>query len=329
MHARYQAVIGLLVAVLVSGCGAELAAKPAEPPTPSPVPTRPPYDPSELKTVERRDILDSITGRATVAPKLTDDLFFRRDGRIATVEVSAGAEVQKGQVLARLEQTDLEYQIGLAKIDVDLATLKERDARDKKVAAVDLAIATKELERAKLALERLQTEQQSLIVAAPYAGRISDLKAKAGAQVEAYTPVATIVGTEELVIIAEFSGPKAGRVAVGQQVDLRDFFDTKISFKGTIAGKGEGPGTTLVVEPAAGAPKVKLGDTLKVTAVLGRAEKALAIPSGAVKTIGERHYVLLVDKGALRRVFIETGIESDGVVEVKSGLQEGQHISEH
>ena len=318
----------ILAAAMLVGCGPELTAQPAQPPTPTPAPTRPPYDPAALITVERRDLEDALTGRATVMPKLTDELFFQRDGRIGQVDVATGDQVERGEVLARLEQADLEYQIGLADIDVELAELREREARDNDAAAVELLIAEKEVERARLALERLETEQQSLLITAPYAGRISELTAKVGAEITAFSPVATIVGTEELMVVAEFSGPKSGRVDVGQQLALAPFFEEDAGFMGMITGKIGETGNHMVVEPAPVAPELELGDSLRAVAVLGRADDVLTIPMQAVKTIGQRHYVLLVEGGELRRVFVELGIETDGVVEITAGLEEGQQISE-
>jgi RND family efflux transporter MFP subunit len=318
----------LLLVALLTGCGAELAVQPADAPTPTAAPTRPPYNPDDLRTVERRDLLDTVTGRASIVPKVTDELFFRRDGRIDTVDVASGDEVKQGQVLARLEQTDLVYQIGLARIDLDLAQLRDRQARANDASELDLAVVAKEVERARLALERLETEQKSLLITAPYNGRISDITAKPGSEITAFQPVVTIVGTDELVIHAEFSGPKGGRIAVGQEVTLQDFFDDTISFGGIIAGNVVNEPEMRIIEPADDAPKLKLGDSFKVTAVLGGAEQALVIPSEAVKTLGERRYVLLVEKGELRRVFVETGIESDGLVQITAGLDEGQQISE-
>src|SRR6476659_9450272 len=68
----------IFVVLLLAGCGTELVAQPAEPPTPSPAPTRPPYAPEDLQIVKRQDVIDSLTGRATVQPKVTDKLFFKR-----------------------------------------------------------------------------------------------------------------------------------------------------------------------------------------------------------------------------------------------------------
>lgn len=318
----------IFIALLLAGCGVELVAQPAEPPTPSPVPTRPPYNQDDLRSVERQDLLDSITGRATVAPKLTEELFFRRDGRVGTIEVTAGAEVAEGDILARLEQSDLEYQIGLARIDVDLAELKERQAQQAHLSELELAIAAKEAERARLALDRLVTEQESLLVRAPYPGRITVLNLKTGSEIAAYNPIATIVGTEELTLIADFNGPKLALVTIGQQIELADFFNATTSFTATVAGRVTASGNQLILEQPPGAPALNLGDSFKATAILGRAESVLTIPAAALKTIGDRRYVLLVDDGDLRRVFVEPGIESGGLVEIRSGLEEGQQISE-
>lgn len=323
---RFSTSIILFALIMLSACGPELTANP-EPATPTPVPTRPPYDPDDLHTVERLDLLDAVTGRATVEPRVTDELFFRRDGRVGVVEARSGDQVEQGQLLARLEQADLEYEIGLARIDVELAELHEREARERRAEAVELAIARKEVERAQLALERLETEQRSLEIVAPYAGRISKMDAKPGAEITAYRPLGEIVGTEEPIIVAEFSGAGANRIRIGQSVELGDPFAKQFAFKGTLAGQSEGGGK-FIVEPEKAAPELKLGDPLRVTAVLGRADGVLVVPAAAVKTIGDRHYVLLVDNGELRRVFVETGIESEGIVEIRSGLEEGQQVSE-
>jgi RND family efflux transporter MFP subunit len=244
-----------------------------------------------------------------------------------------GDEVEQGQVLARLEHADLEYQIDLAQIDVDLAQLGARSARENNATPLDIEIADKEVERARLALERLATQQQALLVTAPYSGRVTDIDANPGMEIAAYHPILTIVGSEQVIIVAEFSGPKAGRIVAGQMLELQDFFDGKIAFKGQVVGLvgADSPGA-LIVEPATGADappaKLKLGDTFKATAVLGRADNVLTLPTSALKTIGDRRYVVVVDNGELRRVFVDIGIETEGIVEIKSGVQAGQNVSE-
>ncbi|MBA3947332.1 MAG: efflux RND transporter periplasmic adaptor subunit [Herpetosiphonaceae bacterium] len=334
MHSGWQLRRFLLLLLVLSACGPQLVATPAEGPTPTAVPTRPPYDPSAVRTVERHDLVNAASGRATIVPKLTNDLFFRRDGRIARIDVAVGDEVKQGQILARLEQTDLEYQIGLAQIDVQLAELRARNARDKKSPQLDIDIADKETDRTRLALQRLQTEQKDLLVTAPYNGRVRKISANPGSEITAYKPVATIIGSEQLIVLAEFSGAQGAHISEGQEIEFREFATDKLIFKGKVTGKaGDANPDGWIVEPVTNAstpqPKLNLGDTFKAVAVLGRATNVLTLPSATIKTIGDRHYVLLIENGNLRRVFVETGIETEGIVEIKSGLQAGQQVSEH
>lgn len=325
---RFPRTIAFLLALfLIVACGGELAVTPAAAPTPTAAPTRVPYELGDLVTVERGELLDAVTGNASVVPKRTDDLFFTRDGRVAEILVDVGDQVETGQVLARLEQSDLGYQIKLAQVDLELAELRADEARKEKAETLEQAIVDKEVERARIALERLETERKSLEVSAPYAGRIGALNMKPAAEITAFLPVVNIVGTDELMLLAEFTGSKASRLAVGQAVDVQAYFEESLQFGGTLTGRPDASATRFVIEPQGDAPKLEPDATFKVIAIFGRAENVLTLPVEAVKTIGERRYVLIAENGQLRRTFVETGIETDGVIEIRSGVEEGQKIS--
>jgi len=324
---RLHRSFAFLLLLLVVACGGELAVAPPPAATPTAAPTRVPYELSDLVTVERGALLDAVSGNATVVPKRTDDLFFTRDGRVAEILVAVGDQVEQGQVLARLEQSDLGYQIQLAEIDLELAELRADEARQAEAEQIEQAIADKEVERARIALDRLLAERKSLEISAPYAGRIGSITMKPAAEVSAFLPVLNIVGTDELMLLAEFSGSKAGRLTIGQQVEVSAYFEDDVKFRGTLTGRPDSSATRFVIEPEAGAPKLEPDVSFKVVAVFGRAEDVLMLPVEAVQSIGERRYVLIAENGALRRAFVETGIETDGVVEIRSGVEEGQQIS--
>lgn len=325
---RLHQSIGIVLSLfLIVACGGELSVAPAPQATPTAAPTRVPYELSDLVKVERGELLDAVSGNATVVPKRTDDLFFTRDGRVAEILVAVGDQVEPDQLLARLEQSDLSYQIQLAQIDLELAELRAEEARDAEAAELDQAIVDKEVERARIALERLESERRSLEISAPYAGRIGSITMKPAAEITAFLPVLNIVGTDELMLMAEFSGSKASRLTVGQAVDVNAYFDEGVAFGGTLAGRPDAGATRFVVEPGDGAPKLEPDSTFRINAIFGRAEDVLMLPAEAVKTIGERRYVLIAENGQLRRAFVETGIETNGIIEIRSGVEEGQEIS--
>ena len=64
------------------------------------------------------------------------------------------------------------------------------------------------------------------------------------------------------------------------------------------------------------------GDTVaKVTIILERHENVLWLPPEAIRTFGERTFVVLREADQDRRVTIVTGIRSDQQVEILKGLQ--------
>jgi hypothetical protein len=65
-----------------------------------------------------------------------------------------------------------------------------------------------------------------------------------------------------------------------------------------------------------------------VVEILGRArENVVVVPNRAIITIGDSSYVeILQSDGSVERVEIETGLSSDELTEVLSGLEEGQEI---
>lgn len=90
----------LLMVALLPGCGRSARAAPPREPVERAVPVR--AVPVQKGPVER-----PVRATGTVAAKREYDLAFRTGGILASVEVEAGARVRRGQVLARLDATDL------------------------------------------------------------------------------------------------------------------------------------------------------------------------------------------------------------------------------
>ncbi len=88
----------LLAAALLPACGRNARAAP--PPPEKTVPVR-------AVPVQKGPVDRPVQATGTVAAKREYDLAFRSGGILASVELEAGAPVRRGQVLARLDATDL------------------------------------------------------------------------------------------------------------------------------------------------------------------------------------------------------------------------------
>ena len=72
---------------------------------------------------------------------------------------------------------------------------------------------------------------------------------------------------------------------------------------------------------------LKVGEHSTITVVMETREKTLAIPVKALTTVGGQTMVYYVDEEGMRACKpVETGIIANGMVEILSGLEEGETI---
>ncbi|MHB0875284.1 MAG: efflux RND transporter periplasmic adaptor subunit [Anaerolineae bacterium] len=151
--------LGLIVAVLVLvssvvGCAPPLTEAEEATPTPFPtpvVPEKPVYE------VQRGPIDSSKDFLCRVAPVREQELFFKMDGRVATVNVEKGDTVSAGDVLAELEVDDIINQSEAARVDLEKAQLVLEQAEADVAEA--LAEAERNLQIAEIKLTQAQQDQ--------------------------------------------------------------------------------------------------------------------------------------------------------------------------
>ena len=93
-----------------------------------------------LQTAKVRtgDILITAAGTGTVVPEAEVDLAFRSGGLLAAVEVAVGDQVEKGQVLARLEDSAVKLQYAQAELNwKELFSAAAVQSADEAVAAAE------------------------------------------------------------------------------------------------------------------------------------------------------------------------------------------------
>lgn len=87
---------------------------------PQPITTAAP----QLVAVSRGSVVATVSATGSVVPAATADLSFSASGRLKELNVTIGQAVQKGDVLARLETSDLELQVVQAKAQLASAEAK-------------------------------------------------------------------------------------------------------------------------------------------------------------------------------------------------------------
>ncbi|MCI0396440.1 MAG: efflux RND transporter periplasmic adaptor subunit [Chloroflexi bacterium] len=111
----------LCLVLLAAGCS-QGAAETANQPTPTPLPT-PVVPEKPTYTVQRGTVVKTLEFSGRVSPAQEQELFFRTDGFVATVNVARGDRVQLGDVLAELEIEELRNQLSQKQLALQTAEL--------------------------------------------------------------------------------------------------------------------------------------------------------------------------------------------------------------
>jgi membrane fusion protein, multidrug efflux system len=275
---------------------------------------------------QRGPAIQAVYTTGTVEPSVMISIAPRQTARLITLLADEGAKVEKGAILAQLEDTDL--QKTLAELQAQFALTEKEYMRkaelfrrkatseqdlDQAQAARDAAIAS--VERAKAQLSYLQ-------LLAPESGVIIRRDGETGEIIPVNQPVFWMSCCKPLRIASEVDEEDISLVTAGQEVLISaDAFPGQ-TFKGevlTITPKGD---------PVARSYRVRIGLEDKTPLMIGmtaetnivtrKTDNALLIPAGAIS--GDKAWI--VESGKARSVRVETGAKTSKAVEIVKGLDE-------
>ncbi len=343
-HRSWLVAGGLLAAAAQLGCGGEAAES-------EPV-IRPVRYEEVAATGGRRERSFSGTARAGVESQLS----FRVPGTVESVSVAIGETVRKGQVIARLEDTDYELQVREAEAALAQAVAAERRAdadydrvrglyENRNAAKSDLDAARAQAEssaaqveaaRRRLELARRQLAYTRLV--APVAGAIASVAVEANENVAAGTPVALLTSGARPEV--EVAMPEALIARVEEGAPAAVTFDALPGerFEATVTEVGvaaTGAGATFPVrvrlQAAEGSIRSGLAATVTFRFESGGGERIL-VPPVAVGEDRDGRFVFVLEQGdagdaelaTARRRSVRVGDLTSEGLEITDGLAGGE-----
>lgn len=243
--------------------------------------------------------------------------------------VQLQAALAKAQQSRRALEMDIavqEQRVALAEMDVQRLT----DEIDPQL--------TKAVDRAQLAVERLQAQVDLTQISSPIAGRVTSIAAYEGRTVQAFKPVFVVADESELIVTSEPMSTQLQKLVEGMDCVLALSAYPGKELPGKIVQLpypyGSGGGATLeeadkrtLISFDPQDIQLEAGDLTKVIVTLQRKEDVLWLPPAAIRTFAGRKFVVVQDEGgAQRRVDVTVGIESLERVEIVDGLEEGQIV---
>jgi membrane fusion protein, multidrug efflux system len=254
----------------------------------------------------------------------------RISAKLAELNVDEGSNVEKGQVLARLEDTDL--QSGLQQFRTQEALTKktyDRKAilvKSGAVSKADYDSAKSQWESAKALSAKASTETNFMKLIAPDDGLIIKRDGEIGQLIPAQQPVFWMSCCAPLRISVEVNEEDIVQVKSGQEVLIRaDAFPDQV-FNGkvqSVTPKGDPIARTYRVRVAfVGDVPLQIGMTAETNIIISKNDNALLVPSTAVYD----HKIWLMKDNKLVQQEVKQGAKGLNSVEIVSGVLESDVI---
>ncbi len=282
---------------------------------------------------------------------------------VKKVYVQEGDVVEKGQVLAQLSSASrqedmarLEYQIARNQIHMDYSQINEdyeisslwlnymyqsgqsredRERLEEAVAQVqqNYSYAREDYQDAMnldlLQLEQIRQEETASRLVAGMAGTVSHIKENLeGSTSVRGEGVITIIDGSECLFMTE-AAEYASCFREGEEVYMEITSGSGAGKYTLLPHEMEQWGEQQLFSLADGGENaiIEVGTVGSIVAVVDRRSQVLCVPAAAVHSAEGRDYVYVLGDDQMREVkWIETGLYGDSMVEVLSGLSEGERV---
>lgn len=292
----------------------------------------------EVAAVQRGPAIEAVYATGVVEPTVQIPVAPRTGARLVSWEVDEGTQVRQGQVLARLEATDLERTVQEVAARERLARANfertQKLVNEQFLSPAELDRTRIEWEAAQAGLRRAEAQRDYSLLTAPADGVVLRRDGERGQFIAAGQTIYTLACCAPLRVSAEVDEEDIARVRVGMPVVMRtdalpgQVFDGEV---GDITPKGDPVARSYRVRirfkdaatmDVLGKGGLRTGMTMDANLIIGRHEDALLVPTRALR--GQQVWVLADGRVQPRSVVL--GVKGNERTEVTKGLAFGDQV---
>ncbi len=278
----------------------------------------------KTELVRLHNLTDVLEVPGTIEPESIANVLSSSEGKITQMNAREGDKVKEGQVLAMLSPLLREDIINAARLNLGA---KKRSVEQ----YPDDAVRALELQQARSDYEFALNQYREIPVMAPVNGIIADRRVDMGDMVAARHKLFEIQSNTQLLVIVPVSELDIRKLIIGQSVSISSDACPAQLFQGTIqriyprVDRQSRSATVEVLLPDP-CPQLRVGMFVRASFITRSVQNALAVPVTALIQRGQQQLVFIVVDQEAVEIPVETGLESKGMIEIVSGLEEGQQL---
>ncbi|WP_404366189.1 efflux RND transporter periplasmic adaptor subunit [Marinobacter sp.] len=290
--------------------------------------------PVNVVSPEMVTVKDGVVAVGTLKSRQQVELTSEVNGRIVRLNFEPGERVDRGQLLVQLD--DSQERVNLRVFEAQYADARRQFERARSLrsrnsisqAQLDDLNTTLDVTRAQLEAARSRVEDHR--IEAPFAGITGLVDVSEGAYLTIGDSIATLDAMDRMELTFSVPERYLGQISRGQKLTARTAAFPDEIFEGTLAELGSRISElsrALPVKAVIENPDLKLrpGQFMSVDLTL-RQRQALVVPEQSILVQGSRAFVFLAEGEEARRQEVILGSREPGIVEVSSGLSDGDLV---
>ena len=289
--------------------------------------------PVTVMTVKSGVFTASVEVQSEIAGDENITVSSQAPGTVKSISVHAGEKVAKGQVMAILDAGPVEQQIEAQNAQLSLLKSlyeKQQNLWSQNIGTeVQLLSAKTNYEASQKQLAGLKAQRDMYRVVSPISGTVDEVNLKVGEVANPGMNGIRVVSYDKLKAEAKLGENYIGQVKQGDPVTIllptiHDSIKTSISY---VAQSVEELSRSFLVQ-------VRLNDNSKLRPNMSCIMKignytnpsAIVVPVSVIQKTGDGNMIYIADGNKAKSVKVTTGRNSNGQVEVTSGLKNGDQV---
>ncbi len=305
---------------------------------------------NDLYIVEPRALERTLPLTGSLMPFTEATVKAKVAGELVAVTVREGESVKQGQVLAKIDLTEVQAKVAGREADVAATNAQlvwaeknrnqqkallekafiSQSAFDNIQSNYDVAVAKQRAAEADLVVAR--KSQGDAVLVAPFSGIVSQRHAQPGERIPLDAKVVSIVDLSRLELEASVPPAAIGQVQIGQTMNFRvegfgerDFAGRIERINPSATAGSRSISVYAVIDNSQGL--LRGGMFAQGALTLSRVDNALAVPASAVREEIGQTFVYAIEDGLVKRKNVKVGTpDASGRVQVLDGLVAGDRI---